>query len=327
VIRRPVERALVAALGDRHPEIRFDLHGVRTTTAGAGAIRPTLLHFFRNLRGRCSQAWLRFLFGERPDASTAVCLRAPLGAAIGGACILLSAAAPTLFPRTFHYPASSTEIGEIRVVELSDGVVATLNTDSRLRWIGAGIGRHVEVVQGEVLFDVKHDAVRPFRVVVAHTEILDLGTSFSVYRESDGNVAVTVVEGTIEIVGLKAKGNPSSASRRLSANERIEYTPEGVVLAESDQSVDVQDLLSWRDGIVTATRMPLRRLVAEFNRYTTKPIRVVDRRLDEAHIVIGGAFSVRDVREGLRALHATAPVVVTETPTAFLLTYGAIDVP
>jgi transmembrane sensor len=84
--------------------------------------------------------------------------------------------------REFFTQSYTTEVGEMRTVTLKDGTIAHLNTHSQLAWVGTGTDRHVLLLQGEVFFEVVHDATRPFRITVDHSEIRDIGTQFDVYR-------------------------------------------------------------------------------------------------------------------------------------------------
>ncbi len=87
-------------------------------------------------------------------------------------------------------------------MKFSEGSVAYLNTRTRIRWLGSGNDRRVELISGEALFDVVHDETRPFSVMMDGSEIRVLGTRFNVYRKDSGDVVVTVLEGTVEVRGF-----------------------------------------------------------------------------------------------------------------------------
>ena len=74
----------------------------------------------------------------------------------------------------------ATKVGEQQLVVLDDGTRMTLNTDTRVRVeIGPDL-RSVNVQAGEALFEVAKDPRRPFVVHVADSEVVALGTVFSV---------------------------------------------------------------------------------------------------------------------------------------------------
>jgi transmembrane sensor len=113
----------------------------------------------------------------------------------------------------------STGTGESRTVVLNDGSVAHLNTQSRIHWMGTGKDRCVALEKGEVLFEVAHDATRPFRVTVGNSEIRDLATEFDVYRKSNGSVVVTVLSGQVAIKELAVgSARPAKACSRPRAS-------------------------------------------------------------------------------------------------------------
>jgi transmembrane sensor len=56
-----------------------------------------------------------------------------------------------------------TKVGEQRSVLLADGSRVTLNTASRIEVRLQADQRVVQLLQGEALFEVAHDAQRPFR--------------------------------------------------------------------------------------------------------------------------------------------------------------------
>ena len=79
--------------------------------------------------------------------------------------------------------------------------------------------------EGEVLFDVPYDPSCPFRVVLDNIEIEVLGTRFNVYRKSNGEIIVTVLEGK---VAVKERGKAGSAvpwRREVAANQRVVLSP------------------------------------------------------------------------------------------------------
>jgi len=73
-----------------------------------------------------------------------------------------------------------TALGEQRSVLLADGSRATLNTASTIEVILQKGRREVRLVQGEALFEVAHDATRPFVVRAGNALLKDVGTQFNV---------------------------------------------------------------------------------------------------------------------------------------------------
>jgi transmembrane sensor len=224
--------------------------------------------------------------------------------------------------REFTTQTYSTGTGEARTVVLKDGSVAHLNTQSRIRWVGSNKDRRVTLERGEVLFEVAHDATRPFHVTVGNSEIRDLATEFDVYRKSNGSVVVTVLSGQVAIKELATGGaRPAWTERMLRPNEQIEYTQASLI---SDvHSVSAPKSVRWREGLLETEGQSFATVVNELNRYTTKPILVADPRLQGADINIGGTLGIHDVPAALERIQRLGPIVVTDTGDSYVLTYKA----
>ena len=89
----------------------------------------------------------------------------------------------------------ATKAGEQRAVSLADGSSIVLNGSSRVRLSGAG-AREAELISGEALFRIRHNAGRPFFVGLGDDRIQDLGTVFNVIRDRDA-IGVQVAEGAV----------------------------------------------------------------------------------------------------------------------------------
>lgn len=234
---------------------------------------------------------------------------------------LVAGAWLTLRPvREFVTQAYSTEVGESRTIVLKDGSTALLNTKSRIHWTGVGKDRRVVLDMGEVLFEVAHDPVRPFRVMVGNSEIRDLATEFDVYRRDNGSVVVTVLKGQVAVggVAIGSGGGATFSERQIKPNEQVEYTTAGLV--NDVHPVDATKVVRWREGLLEAQGLSFSTVVSELNRYSTKQILVPDSRVDEAHITLGGAFGIHDVPAALSLIQITAPIVVTDTGDSYVLT-------
>ena len=222
--------------------------------------------------------------------------------------------------REYFTQTYATQTGESRTVVLKDGTVAHLNTQSRVKWTGVGKDRHVSLELGEVLFEVAHDASRPFKVTVGNSEIRDLATEFDVYRKANGSVVVTVLKGQVAVNDLGIGGAPPAwAERDLKPNEQIEYTP--VSLIADVHRVDAIKSVRWREGLLETEGQSFATVISELNRYTNKQISIPDPRVDAAHIKLGGALGIHDVPAALYLIQEIAPVVITDNGDSYVLTY------
>lgn len=156
----------------------------------------------------------------------------------------------------------ATAIGEQRSVQLADGSSVRLDTDTRIRVRFAGSRRLIELERGQALFDVQHDAGRPFVVEAGQTQVTALGTLFDVRRRGD-STEVTLVSGAVDVVrageGQRARLDPG---QRLVAGK-------GPLRVSG---VDVAAATSWAEGRMVFRNTALVDAVAEVNRYLTDPV-------------------------------------------------------
>lgn len=95
-------------------------------------------------------------------------------------------------------PEFQTQAGERRAVQLSDGSLMRLNTNSHVRIHYSSQLRAVHLLQGEALFAVAHDAERPFDVRTSDVVLRGTETEFNVHR--DRNTTVSVISGRVQIL-------------------------------------------------------------------------------------------------------------------------------
>lgn len=108
---------------------------------------------------------------------------------------------------------SQTTLNEITVpqgsksfIVLSDSTKVWLNAGARLKYTSGFLADRREVfMEGEAYFEVSKNKAKPFFVNIAGMNIKVLGTQFNVRAYPDENsIETTLIEGSIEIVGLKS---------------------------------------------------------------------------------------------------------------------------
>ena len=213
-----------------------------------------------------------------------------------------------------------TATGQVRNVVLPDGSIVGLNTQTELEWVGNPHDRRVRLIHGEAYFQVVHDPNRPFRILLAHSQVQVLGTSFDVYQMANGDVRVSVMSGTVAVEGLdNGVGARPSWSRRLTSGQQIEYSPVGLVA--DVHTIVAPKVIRWRQGMLETQGEPLSDFVSDLSRYTRKRIVIADPRA--AVQQVGGAFSVRNIDGTLDRLSRIAPVTVTHENGEVVLGYRA----
>lgn len=208
-----------------------------------------------------------------------------------------------------------TGLGEVDTIELSDGSVLTLNSETRIQVAFNQHERHLVLVAGEAFFDVASDAQRPFVIDTGEQEIRVLGTKFNVRKEETG-VRVAVVEGKVSVTrmsSLAAADVMDDAALMVLAED--DYLLEAGAMGSFSTSADVvakasfelvNEAQNWRRGVFRFDDASLADVVAEFNRYRTQKIVLADPQTGELRI--SGVFHFSEGEGLLTALTTSLPV-------------------
>lgn len=141
------------------------------------------------------------------------------------------------------YAAYRTTTGERRSIVLADGSRLMLNSATHLR-VSEDFSktRYIELTDGEVFFDVAHDARKPFIIQSGSLTTKVLGTSFNIraYRQSP-DVSVSVVSGRVSV------SEGSVLLHVLAKDQRLVFNRADSTFAVAGVS---QDALAWKDGII-----------------------------------------------------------------------------
>ena len=201
-----------------------------------------------------------------------------------------------------------TGVGEQARVDLADGSVAWLNTDTAITVDYAAGRRRISLLHGEAQFEVAKDPDRPFAVLSRGGRSSALGTVFTV-RDQGPDVTVTVSEGTVEVASPVAQADaPTPASHRvLSAGEQVRYS-EGATPGPV-RRVNPVSSTAWRKGIITIKDLPLADALVEIDRY--RPGRIVLLASTTDLETVTARLSIRAIDNGLAALAATHGLTVT----------------
>jgi transmembrane sensor len=161
--------------------------------------------------------------------------------------------------------AYSTAVGEQRIFKLPDGSILHLNTRSRAQVRYTKQQRDIELLQGEALFTVEQDTLRPFLVHTRSATIRAIGTRFNVL-ESPSGTQVSVVEGTVQV----SSGATASLPAQLAAGEEAKVA-DGQV--SKRRIPDMAAAVTWPERRLVFNNVSLDEVAAEFNRYNTMQIR------------------------------------------------------
>lgn len=199
----------------------------------------------------------------------------------------------------------ATSHGEMRTWRLSDNSEVHLNTDTTLTLRYSKTERLVEIERGEALFQVTHDAARPFRVVAGTANIVAVGTTFDVYRETAATL-VTVVDGRVVVGASDLRVQTISAI----AGEQIRVAPGQA--PSQPMPADIDRRTAWLRHQIVFEEEPLAQVAAEFNRYSSVPIVIENAGLRT--LAISGTFSAGDTETFVAFLRTLDGVIVEVTP-------------
>lgn len=190
----------------------------------------------------------------------------------------------------------ATNIGEQLTRTLADGSTIEVNTDSEIRVELSDNQRSIYLLRGQAMFDVAHDASRPFVVFAGSRRVTALGTLFEV-RMDNASTQVTLLEGKVRVEDITltddvSGGQPAAivelnpGERFASADGAMTTVPASVI--ESD--------LSWREGRHIFYDAKISDIVTELNRYTTRKIKLMDPSIGEleasANFKLGSTLSL-----------------------------------
>jgi len=228
-----------------------------------------------------------------------------LAASLALAWIVWPKAAPV---QPHPWQSWQTAKGERSTVILSDGSRVDLAADSKISVRFDGETRQVAMEDGEVMFDVAHDAGHPFLIKAGDRTVRVVGTAFDVRLRGD-QLSVSVQRGIVEVTG--PDGNPV----RLTPGKRLDHQ-QGV----DDQPVTetaVDDIFAWKNGRLIYRDRPLSEVVADLNAQFPQPVSVADKRL--ANIKFSGVLVLDDEEKVVRRLTLLTPLFSSASPTGIVL--------
>jgi transmembrane sensor len=180
----------------------------------------------------------------------------------------------------------ATAAGERRTIELADGSRVLLNGNTRVTF-DPDSPREIAMAGGEALFQIRHDAARPFVVITSDgTRLVDVGTTFNVVEER-GALAVAVAEGAVIYRG-------AGAELRLDPGDMLTRAAAGARPVK--RRVDADAVGAWRTGQVQFADAPLPDVARTLSRNLGVPIAVdpaiAVRRFSGSVMLDGGAEAV-----------------------------------
>lgn len=188
-------------------------------------------------------------------------------------------------------PTYATAVGEQRLVRLADGSRIHLNTDSRVKVDFRKGERRLALTRGEAMFDVAHDAARPFIVNAGAASVRAIGTKFDVRRDPAA-VRVTLLQGSVRV-----RHDDQARAWTLAPNQQLTVTKTG---AGTTRTTNAAATTSWTTGRLVFHETPLRAAIAEVNRYAEPKVQLDAENLGGR--LVNGVFDVGDTDSFVRGV-------------------------
>jgi len=269
-----------------------------------------------------------------PNSTRWILHRRAVAAAAGLVALILGAVGYRIWIAPIA-PTYTTTLGQQKRVVLADGSVIELNTLTSARVSFSAKVRDVYLLNGEALFNIRHDAARPFRVHVGRTLIEDVGTQFSVRRATDlSTVSLAVLEGSVRVSmdALAPAATASNTSMQTAVISRDEYQPlrPSAQITAGEQVRIVADgalmqrvpanliqAIAWRHGRLSFNSATLAEIATEFNRYNARRIVVYGDGLQ--HRRYTGIFDARDPESFIAYLRENKAITVNDGIDSFVV--------
>jgi transmembrane sensor len=212
----------------------------------------------------------------------------------------------------------TTAIGEQKTINLADGSTVHLNTGSTITVRMDEQTRLIELQKGEALFAVHHENKRAFIVEINNLRVTDIGTRFDVRKDHD-RILVSVTEGVVEIERKTPRTNIQIAAsdgdpiRLVEGQQAVQFSNGDI----ETRSFDVLQETAWKQGNLVFREDDLATVIAEVNRYFSKPLRLETMELSELHF--SGVLQISDQDRAVHDLTTLLPLIATDTGPEIVL--------
>ncbi|WP_083276747.1 FecR family protein [Sphingobium phenoxybenzoativorans] len=212
-------------------------------------------------------------------------------------------AAPAMARDGYMRQIYASDVGQRRIVSLSDGSTIELNSGSEVMVAFSSHRRDVRLVKGQALFSVSKDKSRPFVVDTGALKVIAVGTAFDVRRGRDG-ADITTMEGLVRV-------EPHVRSAALQPT----LVPAGSKLSMLCDTlkvgkVDVRKETIWTKGLIVFDGRCLSDVAEEMNRYSQRKLTVST---SAANLTINGTFQASNALAFARTLQQQGLVEMDDT--------------
>lgn len=188
---------------------------------------------------------------------------------------------------------------------LPDSTEVWLNSASTLRFPSVFKGNERRInLQGEAIFKVSRNKQKPFIVGTSAMDIEAVGTEFNVSAYSgDLKLTTTLAEGKVKIT------DKTDASKVifLDPGNQVNYNTSNKTY--KTETVQVEDVVAWRDGILIFNETPFYEVVAKLGRWFNADIQLSEQSI--AYYRFTGTFTSESLEQVMELLTLTTPITYT----------------
>lgn len=224
---------------------------------------------------------------------------------------------PTAAPGEQFQQSAEVAAGFIKRMDLPDGSVIRLNSESQVEVAYSATERAVTLVKGEAHFEVAKNPERPFVVSARGAAVRAVGTAFNVALKHDA-VEVLVTSGKVSVAPpleaavASAKHARAEEPAFLVAGEKmvLSLQAESVPVKATLDTADVSQALAWQDRRLEFDAAPLSAIVAEFNRYNVHQIVIAANSPELARMEFAGSFRADDPETFIKLIRTRTSITV-----------------
>jgi len=228
----------------------------------------------------------------------------------GGGAIAASVAA-AYFVGSDRHRTLESGVGEIRHLTLQGGTILTLDTDTRIDIALSSADRLLELVRGKIFLSVMQRQETPLIVRVGNLALETVEGAFGLQNLTASSVVALVTEG--RLIASQSQGMfGQKRSVAVEKDHALSLSPNAQLVGGDVHPVAApqrEQLLAWRDGMLSFGGETLADAVRAFDRYSTTRIVVVDPGI--ARQKVTGLFKADDPRGFARAVAVSFGGVVS----------------
>lgn len=207
--------------------------------------------------------------------------------------------------------------GFIKRMDLPDGSVIRMNSESHVVVAYSGTARVVTLVRGEAHFEVAKNPQRPFVVSARGASVRAVGTAFNVALKH-ASVEVLVTSGKVSVApppepaALHAKAAAPEGPAFLVAGEKmtVPLQSEAVAVKTSVNETDIAKSLAWQERRLEFDAAPLSEIAAEFNRFNVHQIVIAGNSPELSRMEFAGSFRADDPETFIKLIRTRTSIAV-----------------